>query len=737
MAVNYDVYGQPTSWSNAFFQQSEITNKNKLASFGTGAKTLSEGVTAGKLSYSTPIDKSLSYCGLGKESAMSHVVYCGLHDNAFQAYDSTDREVTNFAFFEKQTNTDYLSQGNIWLNQLDRVDWSENIDTEWNYTQDLIPYTVINPHNIILVIYVSVSHGDGAYYDMTLEYFVRTFSQYNWTRISRVKIVPYFGNNTDDVAWSASAGYNPTPQGHSIHMDILDEYVVSAKNKRFYMYENPSFEWIPFGFVGANDIGSLTDTNLVYMCYIPESAKNHIKYDNTNREFYIEYYDDIVEDILKTVACFGLYFSTTTDDLGNLTNQNTYIGLLDSDGIGHGDYLQGADSVRAPQAADDFTDMFNSGYDPSKPYIEYDTTSHYGSLSYHNFNKMYSLTNTQVETLQNKLTAAMVAKPSNMSELDYSTGTFLTNNPIDCIISLRKYPIVNTNRDSTNHTVYFGGYQSDITAPYAKGYQIIEYNFTGSKAFVSEFGGSFLDKEGYTSAELFIPFCGNIKIPVDEFIDNDLSVKLVVDYLTGSCTAYIELNGIPRLTLNGDIGVDIPVTGVQTQTLANTIMRNNANLKTAQINAGMTARSGASIASGSGSATGALMSVLNMVNPVAIANKTDSTEKALITRDVAEYNLYHTEIPFKSVSAGDPVTAGCGEWRCRLSITRPVISPDYDPEIYAKTIGFACLKQGKIKKDGVMQFTGLTIGTIDLAGVNCTSKEKEMIMQAFKSGVYL
>ena len=98
MAVNYDVYGQPTSWSDAFFQQAQITNKNKIASFGTGAKTLSEGVTAGKLSYSSPIDNSLSYCGLGTESAMSHVVYCGLHDNAFQAYDSTDREVTNFAF---------------------------------------------------------------------------------------------------------------------------------------------------------------------------------------------------------------------------------------------------------------------------------------------------------------------------------------------------------------------------------------------------------------------------------------------------------------------------------------------------------------------------------------------------------------------------------------------------------------------------------------------------------------
>ena len=148
----------------------------------------------------------------------------------------------------------------------------------------------------------------------------------------------------------------------------------------------------------------------------------------------------------------------------------------------------------------------------------------------------------------------------------------------------------------------------------------------------------------------------------------------------------------------------------------------------------MTARSGASIATGSGSASSAIMSAVNMINPIAIANKMDSTEKALISRDLAEYNLYHTEIPFKAVSAGDALTAGFGEWRCRLSITRPVLSQNYldDPSVYAKTIGYACLKSGKVS-----EFTGLTVGTIDLSGINCTDKEKAMIMQAFKSGVYL
>ena len=517
----------------------------------------------------------------------------------------------------------------------------------------------------------------------------------------------------------------------------LDNYKCEGKNFDIYSYFLN--DCTIFGSSSRAETLIYDDKLLFVMA--TEACKTHVHTYLTGGDMdyinpYIEYFDGVEEEILKTVACFGLYFtpSASVASTGALTHNDMFIGILDSQGVGHGQYFRGSDTARAPQAANDFTDMSNAGYDPFTPYINYDTSSHYGILSYYNFNKMYSVTNEQVELLYRELTAAMSAKPASMSETDYSKGTFLTNNPIDCIISLRKYPITSTTSSSTVHDIYFGGYKSALSAPYANNAETIRYEFTGSKAFVNKFGGGFLDKEGYTTAELFVPFCGTVKLPVNEFIDRTLSVKLIVDYLTGTCTAYIELDGIPRMTINGSIGVDVPVTGIQTNELQNTINRNIANLKTAQITAGMTARSGASIASGSGSASSAIMSAANMINPIAIANKMDSTEKALIARDLAEYNLYHTEIPFKAVSAGDSLTAGFGEWCCRLSITRPVLSQSYldDPSVYAKTIGYACLKTGKVS-----EFSGLTVGTIDLSGINCTDKEKEMIIQAFKSGVYL
>ncbi len=745
MAVNTSVYGTPEQWINAGFQQVAIVDKNKWAYFQEVFPSfgLASGVSAGKLSYTQGIDNSLSYCGLGSVCALSNLAYVTKSGNTVSISDYQERSVTNFAFFDQPRNIEIGQSSTFFTDRLYNFTWetagADNFRE--NYNGILAPYTLINPKNIVFLIRVTAYNSTFTHdiNKVTLKEYLTSYKT-TYPNIGYVFIEPYIGDISLTSIRELNAGLTSNPNFKAFQLGLLDEYIINSKNIRFFAYDfwnMPVFgNFSPtFSLPHSDD-----DTPFGIVAYTPNS-KEHIKIVQQGEypygaKYYTEYYPEFEEDILKTVACFGMYF--TPDYLtaygGSLTSAQMYIGVLDEDGVGRGKYFKGADTVRAPQADSAFKDMHTIDYDPEGVHIDYDTSSHYGILSYYNFNKMYSVTNEQVELLYRELTAAMSAKPNDMTETDYSKGTFLTNDPIDCIISLRKYPITSTTSSSSVHDIYFGGYKSDLSAPYANNAETIRYNFTGTKAFISKFGGGFLDKEGYTTAELFVPFCGSVKLPVNEFIDRTLSVKLVVDYLTGTCTAYIELDDIPRMTINGSIGVDVPVTGIQTNDLQNTINRNIANLKTAQITAGMTARSGASIASGSGSASSAIMSAINMINPIAIANKMDSTEKVLISRDIAEYNLYHTEIPFKTVSAGDALTAGMGEWSCRLSITRPVLSPDYlnDPSVYAKTIGYACLKTGKVS-----DFSGLTVGTIDLSGINCTDKEKAMIIQAFKSGVYL
>lgn len=744
MAINTSVYGNSDQWSNAFFQQAQIEDKNKLAYFGENAKTLSQGVANNKLSYSEPIDKSLSYCGLGTESAMSHVVYCGLHDNAFQAYDSTDRQVTNFSFFEKQTNSRYTPNYFLNYTELNNFAWTTSINTERNYTQDLIPYTVINPHNILLYVSLSVSSGDGAYTYTSLNYFRNNYQTHNWSRIARVKLTPYFGNNTDNVNWSESAGYISVPQGYSVNMGILDEYTVSAKNKRFYMYENPSFDWIPFGFVGENHIGSNSE-NVFYMCYIPESAKSHIKYDNTHGEFYIEYYDDIVEDILKTVACFGLYFCTTTADLGNLTNEYTYIGLIDDDGVGRGRYLQGAETVNAPQAQSGFKDMHDIPYDyKAVDNSKYQNdTEFYTSALADGFTRFWVMNSTGVDALLSELYDIMNDDDPDISIERYNMKVFLTQNPIDAVISLKKFPIDNIPSIAGAYFINIGAKSTNISAsPLAASCGIYTFSFSSASdtSLYPHYNNSFLDYEPYTKAELYIPFCGTYEIPCTYLYDyGGVEVKLIIDFISGACTGYVLCNGICIGSCSGSCAISLPLSGIQSATLDSQI--HSASVRDTQRSntlAASIAAGAVSIAAGIFTGgTGALIGLAAAAVGIGTAAVKSATEQAQI-----EYEVSHMQTPLKQVSAASGQIAHTYDMRAKLTISRPKISSDYDAEVYSNTVGFACIINDKIKN-----LSGLTQGTVhfkDMAKYDnntliatCTDTEKELIRNAFAGGVIL
>lgn len=748
MAVNTSVYGLSAQWSNAFFQQAQITDKNKLAYFGENAKTLSQGVINNKLSYSQPIDKSLSYCGLGTESAMSHVVYCGLHDNAFKAYDSTDRQVTNFSFFEKQTNTVPITQDLIFLNELNRVAWTENMNSEWNITGDLIPYTVINPHNIVLYVSVDVSNGDGTYTTTSFNYFKNAHTTQNWTRIARVNITPYFGNLSDNVQFSASAGYSPTPQGHSVFLGLLDEYVVNAKNKRFYMYENPAFAWTVFGFVGANGIGSLTDTNIMYMCYMPESAKSHIKYDSSHREFYIEYYDDMIEDIIKTVACFGLYFSGGTTAIlnGDFTNENMYIGLIDDDGVGRGRYLQGADTVNAPQAQAGFKDMHTIPYDyKSVDNTKYQNdTEFYTSALADGFTRFWVMNSTGVDALLSELYDIMNDDDPDISIERYNMKVFLTQNPIDAVISLKKFPIDNVPSISGAYFINIGAKSTSISAnPLAASCGIYTFSFSSASdtSLYPHYNNSFLDYEPYTKVELYIPFCGTYEIPCTYLYDyGGVEVKLIIDFISGACTGYVLCNSICIGSCSGSCAITLPLSGLQSATLDSQI--HSAAVRDTQRSNSLAAGIAAgavSIAAGIFTGgTAALIGVAAAAVGIGTAAVKSATEQAQI-----EYEVSHMQTPLKQVSSASGQIAHTYDMRAKLTISRPKISGDYDAEVYANTVGFACIINDKIKN-----LSGLTQGTVQFKDMvqydnennviaTCTDTEKELIRNAFAGGVIL
>lgn len=195
MAVNENVYGAANTWINTAFYDKFY--QNKKANFGDNTSKLSDGVTKGKLSYTEPIDKTIGYCGLGTECAISHIKYIAYSGGSMQIIDSTDRFQTNFAFFEITTQTG--TDGNdpyFELNDMKyRHAWQSNTDpdTWWSYNKNKIlePYTLIHPKSVVFLVYVyalNTAHNDSVN---------ETLSQYkaqhttSYPHIVYAYIVPY------------------------------------------------------------------------------------------------------------------------------------------------------------------------------------------------------------------------------------------------------------------------------------------------------------------------------------------------------------------------------------------------------------------------------------------------------------------------------------------------------------------------------------------------------------------
>ena len=733
MAINQDIYGTPEQWFNAYFQQAAITNKNKIAYFGTNSKTLDSAVTNQKLSYSQPIDNSLSYCGLGSESAFSHVAFFGYVDNQRKLLEYNDRTITNFSFFEKNNSADQSQDVFIRVNNLNTVAWTENMVSGSNETGSFSPLTVVNPHNIILFAEIEgkaqLSHS---WTNASLSYVMGHRAELQWTYFKRVKVTAYFGSSIDSVPYSTTAGFSPVPAHYiPLRMGILDEYKCNEKNISFYMYGGVNTTNTVWGFPAINDI--YADTNLINIAYVTEDDKPHLKI-GSNNEGYIEYYEGMFENILKTLACFGLYFTgnATVAANGDFTNENMYIGLLDADGVGRGRYLQGAATAQAPQAAASYTDMHNSGYDPSKidPTKYQNDTNFYSGYGTSSFTKFYALTEAQVNTLSQELYRIANDVPAGTSITEYNMKVFLTNNPIDCVISLKKFPVLNIPLATSDATIYLGSKATSITGKILVTPTWVYYfNFRNSSGTSCRaiFGDNFLDYEPYTKCKIVIPFCGTVDVPVSYIYQyDDLQVALVMDFITGACTAYILVNGITIDSITGSCAIDLPVSGIQSATLDSQI-HSVAMAREKQQTALGTGLIAGAVSIGIGLATGNL--------PVAIGGGAaiiGSFMHATDTGKQINYDLTHMDTPIKQVSAASGQIAHTYDMRCKMVITRPTIADEYSAEEYANTIGFACLDNGSVQ-----DFHGFTVANIDLSGINATAEEKELIRAAFASGVYL
>jgi len=462
--------------------------------------------------------------------------------------------------------------------------------------------------------------------------------------------------------------------------------------------------------------------------------------------------DENLELLRKWCAAYGLFFTdgdsgdtgysqlyAAGNDSTRWTDEKMCLGVIDDEGFTDGTYTRGIGNETANNF--DWKTVSESKYDPIKPPPTPDDPTIYSDETGFNVlggvancNKVYAVNASNIMNLAKALSTAITTRLSDLPPLDYSLETFLTNNPLDCVVSLRKYPVTNLS-SGTEEPISFGSYQNANVQgiPFVKSYDLITFTFSNAarNSLYAHFA-DFRDYEPYTHAELIIPFCGTVQINPCDFIGHDINVYMVIDYITGGCTAYVAADRLVVTSIAGTIGVDVPLSGIQTATLESQRVNAVMSRKSADIGVnnaivgGLSSSVGLLASAGAGSVVGAVGSGAGLVSSVG------RIEQADIAYQKADYELKHQQVPFKQVSAGTPIASTVVENCCRLIIYRPVLDDRYNAEVYAKTVGFACLMNGK-----VADFSGLTVGNINVDGLAVTDTEKQAIQKAFANGVIL
>ena len=473
---------------------------------------------------------------------------------------------------------------------------------------------------------------------------------------------------------------------------------------------------------------------------VPNAVFNALDYSGWGKaiEAYCTVTAENLEAIRKAAAAYGLFF--TEQDPENLrtnanrwTNSAMFCGLLDENGVGHGEYTQGADNRDNPVY--NMGSSQNSNYDPTTPPTPVDPNT------YSNITGFNSLTSGATMTKRYVLDAANIEKLGDdlwticgsLSSTDFEhfdgklKDEFLTTNPIDSIISLQRFPFEIPHIGSAKAQIKLG--KSTVSAEgYTTFHPFNTIVFSGKDIF-PRFGDCFLDYEPYTSYEVYVPFCGTTKIRAADILGHTLNITMQIDLFTGSCTAYIMADQLVIETLNGSCGVDQTLSGAQTATM-------NANIFNGILNQKAAERQETTTLAKMVFPTGWIPTILNPVGGY------EKIENAKTQSQIANYEITHVNVPPHKIGSASPLLGWVQEFDARIIIYYPegnVIDSTIPPSLNDSAIkafggvkGFATASPGTASN-----FHGYTQGTIIADSIPCTQSERERIKQAFESGVFL
>lgn len=496
--------------------------------------------------------------------------------------------------------------------------------------------------------------------------------------------------------------------------------------------------------------------------------------DDTNKNDFVEY-------IRRAVAYYGMFFSDgILNAVPETTDMNTsglHLGIVDADGITHGDYTTGVYNVTAPNYA--WTDPEDdTPYDPTPTppspdqelpsddlLLNTSPTTGFGVAC-----KYYALQQTDIDDIytwiywymdyDHAVDAATQAGdpyqtiftsryPTPADWYAYvCTQAGYGQYPTEDIVSLMAFPFELSGSSegyqlgSWDTSLYHNYFQLVSGTPVLTGERL-----SGSGIKTVDLGGGqidgifgdFRDYAPYCRMELQIPYHGTTDIDPGDWIGHTLAVTALVDLMSGASLAIITRDGAPMITMPGQMGISVPISKDAVSQTANTFTAMSTAYQSAAIGfTGGIMQSAIRLVGGTATAlVGA--ATLDVGDAIKGAGDAGSAAYGAVTdilqrqqaRRQAQYDMDHI-IQGRMISGGGSSTVNAGyETRCRLVRHYPRMlsgAAGYDD-----IGGHACSITGTVgSHSGWTQF-----GAVDLSGISCTDPERDMIMAQLQDGVFL
>lgn len=768
------IWGAPSSWIYSKRQAgletstAQIGNfdKPKTAYFGTGATSGFEGslVRAINVSQKLVANEFLdeTICPCGQDSAISPwgkiAIFNKNHDGSAvpEVQDFTDKNI-NWFFADKPTSVPLFQRQiirthtNFIYNEQYAPKATVPINAN-NIPVNLCPYVSWGLKSLLLSIEVGITTNDanpisGALSWVTLDDWKNNYSTTHYMAGLRFFVRGCTAINSTTLALT----YNndgALPSGNGCSGLICPMNKITVKNGGediptqflyFMGYQSTTRRahiFTPTGQI-INDNSNINTPNLgVLPCWnYFQNQTIQVYHPNTTDYYYyykIPYSEDTYSKIMAIAALFGCFFTPTNKyEFGiDMLDNDLYLPILDDNGVAHGQYTRGAaNSTNALYSKNSIRDI---DYDPDAPPVPVDPNTYSNVTGFNSITnnaaltKFYVLDSANVEKLGDDLWTICDGLASG--DFEHYDGKikdeFLTTNPIDSIIALKRFPFNIPHTFNPNKVAVQLGKSTGT----AKGYRTYEIlfgvNFQGVDIF-PRFGDCFLDYSPYTKYELYIPFCGTVEINAGDILGHKLNCQLLIDLLTGSCIAYIMADQLVIGTAKGSCGVDMQMSGAQTATM-------NANIFNGILNAQL-------------AETQHITSIGKIsLNPFKWYENIEVAE----TRQLqTQHDITHMVVPLHKMGSASPLLSWVQEFNARLMIYYPegdVITSTIPPDLNAAAVksfghikGFATATPGKVSNFQRIGKQCYLSGNIVADSIPCTDNERQRIIAAFNSGVYL